>query len=141
MCTVSDVLVFLSSIHLTIHGFRFIFIKLIYNRLIFIKLIIIILQFSIIQYMQLFCSHNDFNLNQFLSHCRHPLQVERSDIYMHVHTCIHTYIRGGSRINCSGGLGIPCEILCATPTLDVISAQDMLYEEKVYKYNRGYNNM
>ena len=25
------------------------------------------------------------------------------------------------------------EILCATPTLDVISAQDMLYEEKVNK--------
>ena len=81
--------------------------------------------------MQLFCSHNDFNLKQFLSHCRHPLQVERSDIYMHVHTCIHTYIRGGSRINCSGGLSIPCEILCATPTLDVISAQDMYTKKKL----------
>ena len=30
--------------------------------------------------MLLFCSHNDFSLNQFLSHCRHPLQVERSVI-------------------------------------------------------------
>ena len=33
------------------------------------------------------------------------------------------------------------EILCATPTFDVISAHDMLYEEKVNKLNRGYNNI
>ena len=40
--------------------------------------------------------------------------------------------RGGSRIDCRGGAKYSArEILCATPTLDVISAQDMLYEEKV----------
>ena len=32
-----------------------------------------------------------------------------------------------------GGLSIPRESLCATPTFDVISAHDMLYEEKVNK--------
>ena len=40
VCTVFDVLVFLSSIHLTIHGFRFIFIKLIIIILQFITCII-----------------------------------------------------------------------------------------------------
>ena len=39
-------------------------------------------------YMQLFSSHNDFSLNQFLSHCRHPLQVERSAVVAHM--CIYT---------------------------------------------------
>ena len=34
-----------------------------------------------------------------------------------------------------------CKILCATPTFNVISAHDMLYEEKVNKQNRGYNNI
>ena len=48
-----------------------------------------------------------------------------------------TTSRGGSRIDCRGGLSIPRanarEILCATPTFDVISVHDMLYEEKVNK--------
>ena len=50
--------------------------------------------------MLLFCSHNDFSLNQFLSHCRHPLQVERSVccvvfvcacvcVCMCVHVCVY----------------------------------------------------
>ena len=54
--------------------------------------------------------------------------------------------RGGSRIDCRGGVKYTArvsarEILCATPTFDVIPAHDMLYEEKVNKENRGYNNI
>ena len=41
-------------------------------------------------------------------------------------------IRGGFRIDCRGGAKYR-EILCATPTFYVISAHDMLYEEKVNK--------
>ena len=70
VCTVLMYWYFCRPYTLTIHGFRFIL----------IKLIIILLQFitCIIHIMQLFCSHNDFSLNKFLSHCRHPLQVETS---------------------------------------------------------------
>ena len=42
-------------------------------------------------YMQLFCSHNDLILNQFLSHCRHPLQVERSAYRIGGWALIRTY--------------------------------------------------
>ena len=46
--------------------------------------------------------------------------------------------RGGSRIDLRGGAKHTArvsarEILCATPTFDVISAHDILYEEKVNK--------
>ena len=67
--TVFDVLVFLLSIHFDHSGYRFILIKLIITILLLVLYI----------YMQLYCLHNDFSLNHFLSHCRHPFEVERSD--------------------------------------------------------------